>query len=128
MVPGMAAASRRARLCIAPPSWCPVRSPAGSSCPASDKTSEAAWKAGMEPLERIIPAGMKLLPPDECSLADLDKALDELAASANPVKKYILSAVIYTITADKQITIEEKELVRAVSEALDCPIPIGAMG
>lgn len=95
---------------------------------ASDKDSENAWKTGLDSIEKVAPDGMELLAPEKCSLAELDKALDELAASANPVKKYILSAVIHTVTADKQITIEEKELVRAISEALDCPIPIGAMG
>ena len=95
---------------------------------ASDKDSENAWKAGLKPIEKVAPDGMELLAPEECGLAELDKALDELAASANPAKKFILSAVIHTVTADKQITTEEKELVRAISEALDCPIPIGAMG
>ncbi len=95
---------------------------------ASDKNSEEAWKAGLDPISSVAPDGMKLLPPEACTLDELDKALDELAQSANPVKKYIMSAVIYTITADKQITTEERELVRGISEALDCPIPLGALG
>jgi Zn-dependent protease with chaperone function len=93
-----------------------------------DENPEKAWMTGIKPIEKVVPDGMSLLPAEECTLEKLDKALDELAASANPVKKYVLSAVIHTITADKQITTEEKELVRAISEALDCPIPIGAMG
>ena len=95
---------------------------------ASDAESENAWNSGLEPIRKAAPADMKLLSPEECTLTHLDKVLDELAASANPVKKYILSAVIHTVMADKKITIEEKEMVRAISEALDCPLPIGALG
>jgi Zn-dependent protease with chaperone function len=95
---------------------------------ASGKDSEEAWKAGMEPIAKVAPEGMKLLQAEECTLEALDNALDELAMSANPVKKYIMSSVIYTITADKKVTTEEKELVRGISEALDCPIPMGALG
>ena len=95
---------------------------------ASDKESEKAWQAALTPIEKVKPDGMELLPPEKCGLNDLDKALDELAASANPVKKYIISSVIYCVTADQQVSIEEAELVRAVSEVLDTPIPLGAMG
>ena len=95
---------------------------------ASDKESEKAWQAALTPIEKVKPDGMELLLPEKCGLNDLDKALDELAASANPVKKYIISSVIYCVTADQQVSIEEAELVRAVSEVLDTPIPLGAMG
>ncbi len=95
---------------------------------SSATDTEEAWQAGIKPIEKVMPDGMKLLPRAECGLNQLDKALDELAASANPVKKYILSAVIHCITSDKKITTREKELTRAISEALDSPIPLGAMG
>lgn len=95
---------------------------------ASGKDPQIAWKAAETALEQVKPAGMKLLPPEECGIPQLDKALDELAHSANPVKKYILSAVIHCVISDRQITTEEKELVRAISETLDSPIPLGAMG
>jgi Zn-dependent protease with chaperone function len=95
---------------------------------ASGKDPQIAWKAAETALEQVKPSGMKLLPPEECGIPQLDKALDELAHSANPVKKYILSAVIHCVISDRQITTEEKELVRAISETLDSPIPLGAMG
>jgi len=95
---------------------------------ASDKDSKKAWEAGIRSVKKFLPEGMELLDKDQCGLHKLDKALDELAASANPVKKYFLSASIHIIISDDQITIEEKELIRAVSEALDSPIPLGALG
>ncbi len=95
---------------------------------ASDKDTEAAWNSGIEPVEKFISDDVKLLSKADCGLNELNSALDELAASANPVKKYIVSAMIHCITADQKISTEEMELLRAVSETLDTPIPLGAMG
>ncbi len=95
---------------------------------ASGADTQQAWNEGVSSIERIKPDDLVLLPKEKCSLNELNYALDELAASANPVKKYILSAVIHCITSDKKITTEEKELTRAISEALGSPIPLGAMG
>lgn len=94
---------------------------------ASKTTIETSFKAGVESIEKHLRQELTLLPQDRCGLKELDSALDELIASANPVKKYILSASIHTITADRKITIDEKELIRAISEALGSPIPLGAM-
>lgn len=93
-----------------------------------DKDPQKAWNAGIAGIKKLLPDGVVLLDEDQCGLHKLNKALDELAASANPVKKYFLSAVIYIVTSNKEVSTEEKELVRAVSEALDCPIPLGAFG
>lgn len=95
---------------------------------ASDENPESAWQAGLKPIEKLIPDSAQLLPKEECRLNKLDGALDELAASANPVKKYVLSSIIHCITSDKVVSTKEKELTRAISEAMDCPIPLGAMG
>lgn len=93
----------------------------------SDTDSEAAWQAGLKPIQKVMPENVRFLPKDQCGLDILDGAIDELAASANPVKKYVLSAMIHCVVADKKVTTGEKELLRAVSEAMDCPIPLGAM-
>ncbi|TVR14473.1 MAG: hypothetical protein EA391_12675 [Balneolaceae bacterium] len=95
---------------------------------ASDKETEKAWQAALDPIAKVKPDGMQLLPKENCSLKELDKALDELSASANPVKKYIISSVIYCVTADQKVSIEEAEMVRAISEVMDVPIPLGVMG
>lgn len=94
----------------------------------SGEYAPQAWNAGLKPIEKVIPEGVNLLGRDQYSLEDLNKALDEFAVSANPVKKYLLSAVIHCVVSDEKITIKEKELVRAISEGIDCPIPLGAMG
>jgi Zn-dependent protease with chaperone function len=94
----------------------------------SDEDPESAWKAGVKPIEKLLPPDASLLSKEECTIEKLDQALDELAATSNPVKKYILRAIVHCISSDDVLSIEEKELTRAISEALDCPIPMGAFG
>ncbi|MFD2533185.1 M48 family metallopeptidase [Gracilimonas halophila] len=94
----------------------------------SDENPESAWKSGLGPIQKVIPDNVRFLPKEECGFVMLEKAIDEFAASANPVKKYIASAMIHCVVSDKKITLEEKELLRAISESIDCPIPLDAMG
>ena len=54
----------------------------------------------------------------------LDEALQKLDLASRPLKKQILMAcAAATIGADGQITVEEGELLRAISDSLDCPMP-----
>ncbi len=53
----------------------------------------------------------------------LEQAMRKLVQCAPQVKKGILSAIGLTVIHDGQITIEEAELFRAISESLDCPVP-----
>lgn len=94
----------------------------------SDENPEAAWKSGLKPIQKVMPDNVRFLPKEQCGFDVLDKAIDEFAASANPVKKYIASAMIHCVVSDKKITLGEKELLRAISESIDCPIPLGVMG
>lgn len=93
----------------------------------SESDSRDAWRAGLEPVKKLLPGDVSLLEPGECTPDKLDKALREIAASANPVKKYVLSALVHCSTSDDRISIRERELLRAVSEAIDCPIPLGVL-
>lgn len=70
---------------------------------------------------------LNLIGREDTNLSAVDKALDKLAATSNPIKKVIVSSVIYCITADQKITASEAELTRAISEVLGVPIPIGAV-
>lgn len=43
--------------------------------------------------------------------------------AAPVIKKKILTAMVAAIAYDKQVTVEEAEMFRAMSESLDCPVP-----
>ncbi len=62
-------------------------------------------------------------PPGETNLKAVDEALKVLAEAAPGLKKPILQGCAACIGADGKITLEEGELLRAVCDALDCPMP-----
>ncbi len=60
---------------------------------------------------------------DAVSYQSLALALGKLNTAAPHVKKQLLTAAAIAITHDGQVTVQEAELFRAMSESLDCPVP-----
>lgn len=56
-------------------------------------------------------------------LTQLDTALDRVALAAPKLKKVLLEASVHVVSADGVIQEREAELLRAVADTLDCPIP-----
>lgn len=89
-----------------------------------NKDADAAGKAfnhGMEPLAPKTTSS--ILSRKQCDLKLLDKTLETLSGAAPRLKKQLLKASVQCISADKMITPAEMEMIRAVGDALDCPIP-----
>ena len=84
------------------------------------QAAEGAFAAGWRVLSL---AERRLLTHEECGFAALDAALVELDRAAPQVKKHALEAAVACITADRQVTVEEGELLRAVSAWINCPMP-----
>ncbi len=85
----------------------------------------AAYGTGMR--ELLIPNLPPLLMSGECSLAEVDGALDALEHATLTVKKRVLTACVTCVLADGQATVAETELLRAVADSLDCPVsPLAA--
>jgi len=59
----------------------------------------------------------------ECSLKQVGEALDKLAQSSAAVKKRVLNAATVSVIADGVVTIAEGDLLRAIADSLDCPMP-----
>jgi uncharacterized tellurite resistance protein B-like protein len=64
-----------------------------------------------------------LLPADECDLSNMDAALERLSQAVPQIKKNLLGACAQTVAADGVIQQGEAELLRAIADALDCPVP-----
>jgi Zn-dependent protease with chaperone function len=90
----------------------------------SEAESEAVrgFNLGVEKLG-VGGTGMELLPRDECGLKVVDAALDQLAAAAPMIKKRVIGSCAACIGADGRLTVEEGELLRVISDSLDCPMP-----
>ncbi|MEM5317559.1 M48 family metallopeptidase [Paraburkholderia sp. JHI869] len=65
----------------------------------------------------------RLPPRAECSLTGFDVALQTLNQSVPAIKRRIVVACAACIVADQQVTVREAELLRAICDTLDCPLP-----
>jgi hypothetical protein len=88
-----------------------------------DASAEAAaFQSGAAYLD--APEGaVHLLSGEARSLARVDSALDRLAQAAPSVKRNVLLACAQSVSADGQVLCREAELLRAIADTLDCPIP-----
>lgn len=66
---------------------------------------------------------LRLMPGDQCSLNTLEAALNNIREAGPSVKRTILQACAEVVAADGQVHPAEGELLRAVADALDCPMP-----
>ncbi len=91
---------------------------------SSSKTGEVekAFRTGASHLGAKAD-GLQLLSRAECGLEQLDTALDRLALAAPQIKKNLLEACVQVVGADGLIQEREAELLRAIADTLDCPIP-----
>jgi len=65
----------------------------------------------------------RLLPPGACGLVEVDSALHILEESPPQLRKRLLDTAQAIVQADRRIDISELEMLRAIAEALDVPIP-----
>jgi Zn-dependent protease with chaperone function len=91
---------------------------------ASDNEVAAtrAFAAGMFALS--MPGEAVLLPEDRCSLLDLERATEALGNVSPLGKRNLLQACAAATGADGKLTPEEADLLRALAEGWDCPIPL----
>jgi len=82
-----------------------------------------AFDAGVPYLRPPDSVAIELLPVDQCGVGALNDALDRLGVAVPIIKKNLLEACAHVIGADGIIHEEEAELLRAVADTLDCPIP-----
>jgi uncharacterized tellurite resistance protein B-like protein len=90
-----------------------------------DNATEAhtAFEQGAQLLGRIARCEIPWLPPSHCDLAQLEAALARLSQAVPQIKKNVLGACAQTVAADGVLQAREAELLRAIADSLDCPIP-----
>jgi Zn-dependent protease with chaperone function len=66
---------------------------------------------------------IQFMPRSEWDLAGVDTALARLAKCPAGVQRNILLACGKTVAADGHVTEREAELLRAIADSLDCPMP-----
>jgi Zn-dependent protease with chaperone function/uncharacterized tellurite resistance protein B-like protein len=82
-----------------------------------------AFRHGASQIEGQTWATLAPLPLEECGLERIDAALDRFSEGTPLVKRQIVHACGRTVMADGQVTSDEAELIRAIADAIGCPIP-----
>ena len=88
----------------------------------TEEDAERAFRHGAQTLQ-LKEAAALILPPAECTLAAIDLALERYDAASPALKRGLMLACAATVMADDKVTDREAELIRAIGDALDCPVP-----
>ena len=64
-----------------------------------------------------------LLAGEDCNLSRIDTALDHLAEASPQIRALVLDACAHTVASDGVLQAREAELLRAIADTLDCPVP-----
>jgi Zn-dependent protease with chaperone function len=88
---------------------------------------EAAFRAAVARLPDTI-GDLRLQGEAAIDLPRVDRALQRLETSALGVRRRLVDACAHCVAFDGQVLGEEAEALRAVAEALDCPLPPVAAG
>ncbi|MGW8303700.1 MAG: M48 family metallopeptidase, partial [Desulfobacterales bacterium] len=84
--------------------------------------AQAAFSCAWEKLH-IKDSHRKMQPAGKVSFGALGVALQRFSLAAPDVKKTFLDACAHCVLHDKQVTLQEAELLRTVAYALDIPLP-----
>lgn len=85
----------------------------------NESTSRAAFDSGIKPLFPNL--DMKSL--ETITIDSVDQALKKLLHTSFEVRQKVIEACGRTVLFDKTVTWREKEILRTICDALDCPIP-----
>ncbi len=88
----------------------------------SEEQAEQAFRHGAHVLH-LTGEHAQLLPVEQCTLQDVDRALSRYDAATPTLKKGLLLSCAATVMADDKVTDREVELIRAIGDAVDCPVP-----
>ncbi len=87
---------------------------------ASSGDAQAAFALGAQTLN--VPE-LTLRPRQDCGIQALDQALNKLNTLKEKAKRDLITACAAVVAADGFVNAAEGEVLRAVSDALECPMP-----
>lgn len=92
----------------------------GHSDPAQ---AQRAFLRGTQELPFAATDDVRLLEPGACGIGPIDDALNHLNQTTPQIKKLVIGACAETAATDGEIHPNEAELLRAIADTLDCPLP-----
>lgn len=89
---------------------------------AADATAARnAFGQGAASLPPNLP--LPFFPAEQCGVEHIDAALTRLVQAVPHIKRTVLEACARAVSCDGNVNASEGELLRAVAESLDCPVP-----
>jgi len=86
----------------------------------------AAEQAFAVAVERLSAGGETIplpMPSTRATVAQLDAAMQMLVQGSLGIRRRILSACAWCVSADGTVTVREAELLRAIADSFGCPLP-----
>ncbi|MBX3745328.1 MAG: M48 family metallopeptidase [Verrucomicrobiae bacterium] len=88
----------------------------------SPEAVQAAFLDGMRALGvDAVASGIRV--EEKAGLSEVEVALDRLGLASPPIRGRVLNACAQAVASDGQISQREGELLRAIADTLDCPLP-----
>ena len=84
---------------------------------------QAMHKAFQDGAAELKPIRLEWLSEDRCDLAALDRALNRLTRATPTTAQQILRAAAACVASDRVVAESEAEVIRALADSLDCPMP-----
>ena len=84
---------------------------------------QKAFAAGAPYLRAPADGPVELLAREACGVAPLEASLNRLALAVPIIKRNLIEASARVVGADGVILEAEAELLRAIADTLDCPMP-----
>ncbi|MDF1739254.1 MAG: M48 family metalloprotease, partial [Verrucomicrobiales bacterium] len=96
---------------------------AAMSHPDDDNAIQEAFSKASRHIANTLGTTISFKPAGECGLDHIEAALEKFAKATPTVKKHLLEAASKSVMADGAISSREAELIRAMADAMGCPIP-----
>jgi hypothetical protein len=94
-----------------------------SALAGADAKNPAATKAAFDAGWNRLQVDQPPTPSPDQGVAAIDAAIDRISKAVPGIKRRVVDACAFCVAADGIIQPEEAELLRAVTTALDCPLP-----
>ena len=96
---------------------------AALSHPGNESAMASAFDRGSSSITSSCGLAIAFQPPEKCGLEQIERALEKFNFAIPTMKRELLIAASRSVLADEMVSSNEAELIRAIADAIGCPIP-----
>ena len=91
--------------------------------PGNPVAAKSAFEMGLQRVPGLEKESFEFKPEQPISFDLIEQSLNRIGMASYAVKETVLDALAHCAFDDETVTVEEAEILRVVSMALDCPLP-----